>query len=155
VRAAAVQDPDHPYVATSLNNLALLYGAQGHYAAAEPLHRRALAIREKTLGPDHPDVAVSLNNLADLYQFQGRYADAEPLYQRALAILEKAHDPDHLYVATSLNNLAVLYKRARGLSSSRVVSISLLQPNQQHRADHRLAVNAKSAKSPVNLTSQP
>jgi tetratricopeptide (TPR) repeat protein len=46
--------PDHPSVATSLNNLAALYKTQGQYAQAEPLYKRSLAIREKALGPDHP-----------------------------------------------------------------------------------------------------
>ena len=82
--------PEHPDVATSLNNLAVLYDDQGQYAKAEPLYQRALAIREKALGPEHPDVAPSLNNLASLYHDQGQYAKAEPLYQRALAIREKA-----------------------------------------------------------------
>ena len=36
--------PDHPDVATSLNNLAELYRAQGEYAKAEPLYTRSLAI---------------------------------------------------------------------------------------------------------------
>ena len=40
----------------SLNNLAELYRAQGHYAEAEPLYKRSLAIWEKALGPEHPDV---------------------------------------------------------------------------------------------------
>ena len=60
--------PDHPDVATSLNNLALLYDNQGRYADAEPLYKRSLAISRKALGPDHPDVATSLNNLAELYE---------------------------------------------------------------------------------------
>ena len=77
----------------SLNNLAVLYDEQGRYAEAEPLYKRALAIREKALGPDHPDVATSLNNLALLYDDQGRYADAEPLFKRALAISEKRSVP--------------------------------------------------------------
>ena len=85
--------------------------AQGRYAEAEPLYKRALAIREKALGPDHPDVGTSLNNLAGLYRAQGRYAEAEPLYKRGLAITEKALGPDHPDVGTSLNNLAVLYQR--------------------------------------------
>ncbi len=59
--------PNHPSVATALNNLALLYYAKGDYARAEPLYRRALAIDEKALGPNHPDVATALNNLAALY----------------------------------------------------------------------------------------
>ncbi len=43
-------DLRNPNVAASLNNLAKLYQAQGAYAEAEPLHKRALAIREKALG---------------------------------------------------------------------------------------------------------
>ncbi len=66
--------PNHPDVATSVNNLAVLYKTQGQYAQAEPLYKRALAIHEKALGPDHPDVATSLNNLAFLYYAQGQYA---------------------------------------------------------------------------------
>ena len=88
--------------------------SQGQYAEAEPLFRRALAIREQALGPDHPDTATSLNNLADLYDSQGRYAEAEPLYRRALAIREQALGPDHPDTATSLNNLARLYEPRAG-----------------------------------------
>jgi len=43
--------PQDPRLATSLNNLATLYHAQGKYAQAEPLYKRSLAIREKALGP--------------------------------------------------------------------------------------------------------
>ena len=85
--------PNHLDVATSLNNLALLYYTQGRlyraqsrYEQAEPLYKRALAIREKALGPDHPDVAECLNNLAELYRTQGRYAKAKKLKQRAARI---------------------------------------------------------------------
>src|SRR5260221_14137851 len=52
--------PEHPDVATSLNNLAELYLDHSRYAKAEPLLKRSLAICEKTLGPKHPDVATSL-----------------------------------------------------------------------------------------------
>ena len=78
--------PDHPDVASALNNLAALYYKQGRYADAEPLLKRSLAIREKAFGPDHPDVAQALNNLSNLYVIHGRYADAEPLFKQALAI---------------------------------------------------------------------
>jgi tetratricopeptide (TPR) repeat protein len=44
--------PDHPSVATSLNNLAELHKAQGRYVDAEPLYKRSLAIKEKAPGPD-------------------------------------------------------------------------------------------------------
>ena len=41
-------------MATSLNNLAVLYEDMGRYAEAEPLYRRSLEIREKRLGPTTP-----------------------------------------------------------------------------------------------------
>ncbi len=102
--------PEHPFTATSLNNLAGLYRAQGKYEQAEPLFKRALAIREQQLGPTHPDTALSLDNLAGLYQDQGKYVEAEPLYQRALAIREQQLGPEHPDTASSLNNLAGLYQ---------------------------------------------
>ena len=105
-------------MATSLNNLALLYRAQGQYEKAAPLHERALAIWEQALGPEHPHVATSLNNLALLYDNQGQYGKAEPLYERALAIREKALGPEHPDVATSLNNLAGLLRATNRLSEA-------------------------------------
>ena len=51
--------PDHPAVATALNNLAALLRATNRLAEAEPLYRRALAIDEASYGPDHPDVAIA------------------------------------------------------------------------------------------------
>jgi hypothetical protein len=66
--------------------LALLCHDQGESAKAEPLLKRALAIREKALGPDHPHVAQSLENLANLYRASERNAEAEVLEQRAAKI---------------------------------------------------------------------
>lgn len=43
--------PEHPAVAATLNNLAVLYGKRGRYREAEPLCQRALEIREKVLYP--------------------------------------------------------------------------------------------------------
>ena len=77
---------DHRYVATSLNNLAELYRAQGAYAKAEPLYQRSLAIRDKALGPDHPDVATSLLNYAGLLRKLDRVVEAEAMEARAKAI---------------------------------------------------------------------
>jgi tetratricopeptide (TPR) repeat protein len=87
--------PQHPDVAHNLNNLAMLYQAQGRYGEAMPLLQRALTIHEQSLGPTHPDIAMSLNNLATLYRDLLRYAEAEPLYQRALALYERVRGPDH------------------------------------------------------------
>ncbi len=67
--------------------------------------RRALVIREKTLGPEDINTATSLNNLAMLYYRQGQFELAEPLKQRALAIREKALGPKNAEAAINLSDL--------------------------------------------------
>ena len=81
--------PDHPSVATGVNNLALLYRAQGRYAEAEPLYKRSLGIAEKALGPEHPHVAQSLENYAALLRKTGRDAEAARMETRAKAMRTK------------------------------------------------------------------
>jgi tetratricopeptide (TPR) repeat protein len=100
--------PDHPHVATRLNNLAQLLLATNRLVEAEPLMRRALAIGEQSFGPDHPSVAIRLNNLAQLLQKTNRSAEAEPLMRRALAMGEQSFGPDHPIVAIRVTNLALL-----------------------------------------------
>jgi tetratricopeptide (TPR) repeat protein len=67
-RALAIREkvlgPEHPYTASSLNNLAVLLDDQGEYEQARPLYERALEIREKVLGPEHPDTELVRQNLA-------------------------------------------------------------------------------------------
>ena len=62
---------------------------QGRYAEAEPLHNRALAIREKALGPERSPVAQSLENDAVMLWQMGRIAEAKRLVVRAKAIRAK------------------------------------------------------------------
>ncbi len=78
-----------PRLATSLNNLAELYRAQGKYEQAEPLYQRALAIAEKVLGPEHSQVATVLENCAALLHKLNRDAEAERMEARAKAIRGK------------------------------------------------------------------
>ena len=52
--------PEHPEVATSLNNLAGLLQDEGDLVGARALYERALEIRDHALGPEHADTAMSL-----------------------------------------------------------------------------------------------
>jgi tetratricopeptide (TPR) repeat protein len=61
-----VLGPEHPYIAASLNNLALLYRELGQYEQAQPLFQRALSINEKALGPDHRNALQVQKNYLDL-----------------------------------------------------------------------------------------
>ncbi len=124
-RALAIREealgPEHPEVATSLNNLAGLLQDEGDLVGARPLYERALAIREKTLGPEHPDTATSLGNLASLLQDLGDLAGARPLHERTAAILEKALGPEHPWTATSLTNLGRLLQDQGDLPGARTL----------------------------------
>ncbi len=99
--------------ATTLHALGSVYQAQGRFAEAEPLHKRALAISEKAGGPEDTGVGVSLTHLGQLYAAQGHYAKAEPLFKRALTISEKKRHLKFPVVelrhAQILSNLAWLY----------------------------------------------
>jgi hypothetical protein len=59
------------------------------YDLAEPLYRRALAIREKALAPDHTDIAATLEAYAILLRKTDRVDHAEKLVDRARAIRAK------------------------------------------------------------------
>ncbi len=62
----------------------------GSYIKAEPLHQRALAIREKQLDPDHLDVATSLNNIIFLWDSTGN-CEKIFLNARRLILLDFHH----------------------------------------------------------------
>ena len=87
--------PDHPDVASSLNNLAAVHWQQGRYVEAQPLLRARADDSGTRIRSRSPRRGNRLNNLAGLYLYQGRYAEAQPLYERALAIREGAFGPDH------------------------------------------------------------
>ena len=110
--------PDHPEVATDLNNLAALLQATNRFDEAEPLMRRSLEIDKASFGPDHPKVASRLNNLAQLLQATNRLDEAEPLMRRALKIDEASLGLDHPDVAIDLNNLASLLKYTNRLDET-------------------------------------
>ncbi|MBU4373363.1 MAG: tetratricopeptide repeat protein, partial [Euryarchaeota archaeon] len=52
----------------------------------EPMYRRALEIREKSLGESHPNVATVLENLAALLHKTNREEEAEEMEERARGI---------------------------------------------------------------------
>ena len=112
----------HTDVSTALNNLALVLDATNRIAEAEPLFRRSLAIRERSLGLDHPEVAGALNNLGTLLRVTNRPEAAEPLYRRGAAIREGSLGLDHPDVADVLNNLAVLLEETDRLAEATAVS---------------------------------
>lgn len=100
---------NHPLVADTLNNLALVYKTQGKQKEAETLFLQALSIDTKTQETQNKSARL-LNNLANLYQEQSRYQEAEVLFLQALELDKQIYGSEHIEVATDLNNLALLYR---------------------------------------------
>ena len=93
-------------MATSYNNIGVVYKAKGEYDKALEYYQKSLAIRLKQLGPDHPDVATSYNNIGLVYDNKAEYDKALEYYQKSLAIRLKQLGPDHPDVANSYHNIA-------------------------------------------------
>lgn len=77
---------NHPEVATSLNNLAVLLHDRDKLEEAEPVYRESLAIQRRTLGAQHPGVVVSIGNFAVLLTDLKRFDEAEELLSESLGI---------------------------------------------------------------------
>lgn len=111
-RALEIQEksfgPEHPAVAASLNDLALIYLSEGRSDEAEVLFVRALTIREKIFGLEHPATATFLNNLAEVLRRARKYDDAQRLFQQALDIREKTGS-EHPDMSFSLAGMASVY----------------------------------------------
>ena len=130
-------------LATSLNNLAVLYDNQGRYSEAELLYLDALEMRRRLFTGDHPDVASSLNNLAGLYYKQGRHSEAEPLYLDALEMRKRLFTGDHPDVASSLNNLALLYNNQGKYSEAELLYLEALEMRKRlFTCDHPDVANS-------------
>jgi len=75
-RALALKEqllgPEHPDVALTLNNLALLRKQQGEFAEAAQLYSRALGIFEQTLPAEHPRRTTCRANFAKLERVRGK-----------------------------------------------------------------------------------
>lgn len=103
-------------LAADLRGLASYYTSHGRVVDAEPLNRKALAIKEKLLGASDPSLVKDLQGLAESLLGQTRhfgkdhYAEAEALYKRALAIEEKKYGPSHVKVYYDLRDLGKIYQ---------------------------------------------
>jgi tetratricopeptide (TPR) repeat protein len=103
-----VYGPDHPEVATDVNNLGGVLRALGDLAGAKKSYERALQIDEKVYGPDHPEVATDVNNLGGVLEDLGDLAGAKKSYERALKIFQHFLGEDHPKTKTVRKNLESL-----------------------------------------------
>ena len=111
-RALEIYGPNHKYISTRLNNLAILYKRTGQFDKAEPLYLRSLRLRFKLLPRGHVMISTGLANLGSLYMAQERYTKAIPLATQALSLREEALGGNHFKLSGLQGNLAVVIDKA-------------------------------------------
>lgn len=94
-------------LAESLEDLGYFYAAKGNAVTAEPLLRRAAAIRRG--GPDSAAEAFCLLNLGMVCQKLAKYDDAEKSYQQAQDVLELKFGANHPNAVICMFHRAMLY----------------------------------------------
>ena len=108
----------HPFVATALNDLAVVRMLKQDLAGAEALFREAIAMHVATLGPDHPEVATSLENLANVSFRQGRYDESSKSLQTVLEMRRRVLGDGSEPVARTLANIGSVRRKAGQLDAA-------------------------------------
>jgi TonB family protein len=72
---------------------------------ALPLAKRALELREKSVGPEHKLTVVALQNLGAVYSRLDRRSDAIKIYRRVLKIQEKLYGESNAVLCDTLSKL--------------------------------------------------
>ncbi|HEX2443766.1 MAG TPA: serine/threonine-protein kinase [Vicinamibacterales bacterium] len=105
VRLYSARQSTSPELADALYELSNAHFYQGHWADAESLTKRVLAMHQTIYGARHPHVADDLVNLGAIQHEQGRYKEAERYYRDALTIIRSWFGPDHHRTGSSLTML--------------------------------------------------
>jgi tetratricopeptide (TPR) repeat protein len=111
--------PDHPELATDLNNLGSVLRALGDLPGARRSFERAIAIEESQPTPDRLKIAIRENNLGTVLRALGDLPAAVASFERALAIDREAYGPNHFKTAIRLNNLGEVLQEMGDLEGAR------------------------------------
>lgn len=102
--------PRDPRLATTLDNLGLVYDKQHRYPEAEAAFNKALSLDLQLFGKEHASISRDYTNLCFLYIHTGKYGQAEQFIKSALSIDEAMGGPDHPLVALDLDTYATLLR---------------------------------------------
>ncbi len=98
------QDPE--LQAQMMHVMGNVYDSLGLYSKSEPLLRRALEIRRRTLGVRNPETLKSMGNLAEVLEEESRYPEAEKLMRETLDGRRSRLGPQHRDTLIAMSELA-------------------------------------------------
>ncbi len=128
-------------VASSLNNLGVVFMDQEEYEEAITYYIKAMEVRQ--LANDTVGVALTKINLGLIFKKQGIYDKALGYYKEAIVVLEKFNEQKHLEVA--LLNMGAIYNTINDYEIAKQYNLKLLKLANESASQRNLA------KSYVNL----
>ena len=107
-------DTDHPYIATSMSNLALSYGELGQHMDALAMKKNVLEMRKRIYGADadHPEIAGDMNNLAITYYDLRLFDEGASCIEKSLAMYKVLGHPEAVATQRFLERRNIFWKIA-------------------------------------------
>lgn len=103
-------NPEDPRLASTLNDLGVLYGMQKRDIEAESLFHRSLAINEKAFGRQHLAIILTSQNLGVIYAVQDKFLEAHQVSRESLAISLELFGVGHPRTGSTCRTLAIVYE---------------------------------------------
>jgi non-specific serine/threonine protein kinase/serine/threonine-protein kinase len=138
--------PNHPELATALNNVGFVYLRTQQWVKAREAYSEAAGIRREALGAGHPDTAAAQMGEALALNKLNEFAAAERLLREAIATLSAALGADHWRTANAERYLGtVLTNLHRFEEAEATLRTAERKLTQALGADHPRTVSARTA----------
>ncbi len=133
----------HPTVATSLNNLGIVYDLRRHHPRALEYYQRALALQERVLGEEHPLLSSPLYNIGLTYYTLGDFEPARIAFERALQINRANLGDQHPKLAMTMLGLGEVHRSTHTYARAEELNASALAIFERaHGAGHPMCAYA-------------
>ncbi|MBA2733974.1 MAG: TonB family protein [Acidobacteria bacterium] len=126
--------------ASTLTNIAAIYGKKSKYDDAITFHQRALPLYEKLMGTDSLNILRPLSELAVSYVAKSDYDKAAPLYQRAVAIKEQASSFNNLLGSELLLQYSCVLRKNKKQAEADSMETRALSITLKESADQLSAI---------------
>ncbi|CAF3302063.1 unnamed protein product [Rotaria sp. Silwood2] len=123
--------PNHSSLATTCNNIALVYDCMGEHLKAFEFCQKALEIQEHSLPSDHFSLAITYGNIGLVHLHMGEYLKALKFYQKALEIEQRTLPSNHPDLALTYSCIGGVYHNMGEFSKSLEFYQKVLEINQK------------------------
>ncbi|KAL7796010.1 P-loop containing nucleoside triphosphate hydrolase protein [Trichoderma ceciliae] len=123
---------------TLLSKVSTFLYHRGRWREKEPVDRRALNLRLKTLGEKHPETIRSMVNLGAAYYNQGQYGKAKDMSLKVLGLRREVLGEKHPDTIKTIADLGSIYYIERQYDTAKDMSFKVLGLRQEVLGERHL-----------------